>query len=219
MRTESIKKKLKEDGYVVVRDYLKDEPMKEFFFKEVEDVLSSSTDVKYKFGKAERIGSLGENLQKRRGMSYCFTTPLLEDIRKERFNGNCKFTEIFVTHEFTNENGLERNGYLHFDRLWSLKYFYYITDMTRIEQGPLAVVPGSHIRGKNLRKLQRGKPYGEQANRIKIDYPELYEDIKSSITPIYGPAGTLIIFDTDTFHMGGTVSGGHERKICRLHMR
>tara|TARA_R100000808_G_C2155305_1_gene167413 strand:- start:8753 stop:9421 length:669 start_codon:yes stop_codon:yes gene_type:complete len=222
MRAEDISEKLQEDGYVVLPDYLKGNPMKELFFEEVGDILSnSSADKGYKFGKAERIGSLNKNSKNRIGMSHCFTTPLLEEVRRGKFKADCKFTEIFVTHEFTDENGLERNGYLHFDRIWTFKYFYYITDTRSQADGPLTVVPGSHVLGKKLRKAQlaTGAPYKEQKNRIEIDFPLVYEEIKSKKTPLYGPAGTLVIFDTDVFHMGGTVTAGHERKVCRLHMR
>mgnify|MGYP003636922825 CR=1 FL=1 len=73
--------------------------------------------------------------------------------------------------------------------------------------------------GASLRQAQLGKPYEAQKNRIQIDYPAAYEEVKKNIKPIYGPAGTLIIFQTDLFHMGGKVSDGFERKICRLHMR
>ena len=216
-RVEEIKTKLSQDGYVVIQDYLANNPARDTFFREVNDTIINSKDTTYKFGKAERIGSLQESAKTRKGTFQCFTTPLLEELKRDTLQ--CQFTEIFVTHEFSHDRGLERNGYLHFDRIWTFKYFYYITDVTRKEQGPLCVVPKTNLKGKELRNLQKGKPYGQQLNRIKIDYPDLYEEIRENITPIYGPAGTLIIFDTDTFHMGGVVSEGFERKVCRLHMR
>ena len=55
---------LNEDGYVVLSDYLKGDPMRDFFFEEVKDVIANSRDATYKFGKAERIGSLSDNYQK-----------------------------------------------------------------------------------------------------------------------------------------------------------
>jgi hypothetical protein len=48
---------------------------------------------------------------------------------------------------------------------------------------------------------------------IKLDYPELYKEP----TPIFGAPGTLILFDTDIFHLGGKVSTGKERKLIRSH--
>ncbi len=219
MRREDVRERLKENGYVVLPDYLDDGKIKTFFFEEVQEVIDNSIDEAYKFGKAERIGSLGENYKKRRAIFYSFTTPLLRQIKEDIFGDDCDFTEIFVTHEFTNDNGLERNGYLHFDRIWTFKYFYYITDVMSAADGPLTVVPGSHVAGKEMRESQVGRPYEEQRNRIEVDYPALYEEVKGNLFPIYGTAGTLIMFDTDVFHMGGKIERGHERKVCRLHMR
>ena len=72
---------------------------------------------------------------------------------------------------------------------------------------------------KKLRIQEKDNIYRNKKNRIKIDHLKLYNDVKDKMVPIFGQAGTLIIFDTDIFHMGGTVSSGHTRKVCRLHMR
>ena len=51
--------------------------------------------------------------------------------------------------------------------------------------------------------------YRKMNNEAEPDFPEVV-DIK-------GQAGTLIIFDTDTFHHAGAIKNGHERKILRAH--
>jgi len=52
-------------------------------------------------------------------------------------------------------------------------------------------------------------------NRIELDYPELLEEYPSE--PVEGKAGTLIVFDTNTFHKGGLVEEEKERLVVRLH--
>ena len=122
----------------------------------------------------------------------------------------CK--EVFITHEFLNEN-LSRNNYLHFDRLRTLKILVYLTDVT-ISSGPFTVVTGSHITGRKYRKDESSvNGYENIKNRIDLDYPEL----NYTLTPIIGPVGTTIVFDTDLFHMGGNVVEGQERLVIRSH--
>ena len=69
--------------------------------------------------------------------------------------------------------GLERNGYLHFDRIWTFKYFYYLTDVMSHANGPLCVAPRSHRLGQKLRSQELHKPYEFQRNQIERDYPEI----------------------------------------------
>ena len=94
-----------------------------------------------------------------------------------------------------------------------------MSDVNTLDDGPLHVVPASHHIGAALRTKQLGRPYEQKENRIQINYPEVYKEIQDTIKPIFGEAGTLVIFNTDTFHMGGNVANNNERKVCRLHMR
>lgn len=215
---QDIIERLKQDGYCLLPNFLSDS-VKIGFIREVDDILENSRDDNYKFGKAERIGSLKENSTKRPFIFEAFNSDILQATSKARFQGKPHFTEIFVTHEFINDRGIERNGYLHFDRLPTLKFFFYASEVNDMSDGPLILVPGSHTIGEELRKQESNNEYQNKKNRIKIDYPKLYTAIEDKMVPIFGAAGTLIIFHTDTFHMGGNVSSGHSRKICRLHMR
>ena len=206
MNSELIKKELNNNGFAVCHNFLQGQVLTELQAR-CDSLLDNTLDSDYKFGKAIRIRSLEENRITNPAISAAFDSEILE--------------EIFVTHEFTDKKGLERNGYLHFDRIWTFKYLYYLTDVKELSDGPLRVVPKSNQWGAAMRINQAGKPYELQKNRIQIDYPDIYNsfDIEEKTTPIFGDAGTLIIFDTDTFHMGGNVSNDRERKVCRLHMR
>jgi len=220
VNSELIKKELDNNGFAVCHNFLQEQALAELQAR-CDSLLDNTLDSDYKFGKAIRIRSLEENRVTNPAISAAFDSEILEDIKSKAFPDGCGFTEIFVTHEFTDKKGLERNGYLHFDRIWTFKYLYYLTDVKELSDGPLRVVPKSNQWGAAMRINQIGKPYELQKNRIQIDYPDIYNsfDIEKKTTPIFGNAGTLIIFDTDTFHMGGNVSNNKERKVCRLHMR
>ena len=218
MNGELIKKELDNNGFAVCHNFLQGQALIELKAR-CDSLLDNTLDSDYKFGKALRIRSLEENRIANPAISAAFDSEILEDIKNKAFPGGCSFTEIFVTHEFTDKEGLERNGYLHFDRIWTFKYFYYLTDVKDLSDGPLRVVPKSHHLGATLLASQMNQPYELQKNRIRIDYPEIYNSFKDEMVPIFGNAGTLVIFGTDTFHMGGNVSDNRERKVCRLHMR
>lgn len=61
-----------------------------------------------------------------------------------------------------------------------------------------------------------GKTFNQVKNRIEIDYPELYDS--SKLIPVEGKVGTLIVFDSDIFHLGGLIEKkGLERLVLRMH--
>lgn len=145
------------------------------------------------------------------------------------------FDSIYSTHDFKFDEGVGRNGYLHFDRNRSLKFFFYLNDVNE-ENGAFFIQPNSHKLGRKLRERAWGrlipcpkdnlikkillKLFGKQfsniKNRIEIDYPELYDSNK--LIPVVGKAGTLIVFDSDIFHQGGKINQkGLERIILRMH--
>tara|TARA_R100000152_G_C6738435_1_gene162399 strand:- start:713 stop:1093 length:381 start_codon:yes stop_codon:yes gene_type:complete len=122
---------------------------------------------------------------------------------------------VFATHDYKFEGELARNGWLHFDRHWRLKFFIYLTDIDE-SSGAFGCSAGSRALGQKLRTNAWGaKNYEGVKNRIELDYPELLEEWPCE--PVEAPAGTLIVFDTDTFHKGGKCDEGKERLIVRLH--
>ena len=125
---------------------------------------------------------------------------------------NCPIQNICITYE-NNSEAVTRNNYLHFDRARSFKVFVYLSDVDE-GCGPFSIVEGSHNKGAELRRaFASEKHYEEKRNRIDIDYPE----IEYNITPILGPAGTTILFDSDIFHKGGNVTENGFRCIIRSH--
>jgi hypothetical protein len=125
--------------------------------------------------------------------------------------------EIYATHEFRPGVDIAPT---HFDKLWTLKYMVYLNDIA-VENGAFGVIPGSHVHARkvfrdifekyNLKRLEMSNDrYHGMGNDVVP--PEL-----GRVVDITGSAGTMIIFDTDTFHHAGTVTGGHERMILRAH--
>lgn len=99
----------------------------------------------------------------------------------------------------------------HYDRTPNLKFFLYLTDVTDAD-GPFTCFPGTHRWAKTAQAENR------EARMLptQMDTRELPAHLLSrDPQPIVGPAGTMIVVDSDTVHFGGVVSQGHLRKAVR----
>ena len=190
----------------------------------------------YPFGSTYAINDPkrlpNESLQK-----IFFSKPWMKELFLTYNNKISKgfFNSIYSTHDYKFDGSIGRNGYLHFDRNLSLKYFLYLNDVTK-ENGAFFIQPNSHKLGKRLREkawgkfiptpndnlLKKvllklfGKHFSVVKNRLELDYPELYD--YSKLIPVEGKAGTLIVFDSDVFHQGGKINKeGEERIVLRMH--
>jgi hypothetical protein len=149
-----------------------------------------------------------------------FGEPLLQSLFEKITCGKGTFCEdVYMTKEIYNHERLARNGFLHFDRNWAFKVIVYLSD---VEEGcgPFSVVPKSHGLGKSLRLLgwEKYKAFENIPNRATIDFPDISK-LLGDTQPIYGKAGTVIIFDSDIFHLGGVVKPEKEKWIIRSHSR
>ena len=191
---------LMEDGVFKVDNYLDGDILQQLH----DDVLDKCTNEAghYEFGRNYR----GDNI-----FTYptdgpifqVYTNPWMQELHRQYTNSSQRYgMNVFATHDYKYEGELARNGWLHFDRHWRLKFFIYLI--------------GSREKGAALRKAAWSSPtYEDVKNRIGLDYPELVDQYPCE--PVEAPAGTLIVFDTDTFHMGGKCDEGKERLIVRLH--
>jgi len=176
-------------------------------------ILSDRGDTDYKFGTAVNMGGLNEQYG-----------PIREFFDTDYFNGLAQqygkreARAVMATHDYRNDQGTERNGFLHFDRTHTFKFFLYLTDCDE-SSGAFRYVPGSRELGETLRTqatVDAGGDYKTIANRLEIDYIDLNYTAEDA-EPLEGKAGTLFAFDTDTFHMGGVVQDGKERVVIRSH--
>ena len=186
---------------------------------EVEDILANvNDDSSYKFGKAFRLQPSEDTLKSYPSLKNLFLTPWFHSLAKQYLKKEQLYSEIFMTHEYRNDRGMEANGYLHFDKFSTFKYMIYLTDADETS-GAFSCVPGTRIDGQFLRERAwaAGYEHKDIKNKPLLDYNDgcgySIEDIK----PICAPAGTLIIFDTDLFHLGGRIKENNERKLLRFH--
>lgn len=113
--------------------------------------------------------------------------------------------KIAFTHEFKPITITD----VHFDALRALKFFIYLVDVDE-SNGAFRFAKGTHIENSKYRAefLRQG---GQLRDLFNVAGSNEAIDLK----PICAPAGTLIIFDTDTFHQGGELQEGKERKVMR----
>lgn len=176
-------------------------------------IMDEKGDKDYKFGTSVNMGGLHEQ-----------EGPIREFFDNQDFHiiasqyGATSCRAVMATHDYQNENGIDRNGFLHFDRKQTLKFFLYLTDCDE-SNGAFRYVPGSRELGRTLRQqaiVDSSGEYKSIANRLELDYVDLNYTAEDS-EPLVGNAGTLFLFDTDTFHMGGIVEDGKERVVIRSH--
>ena len=205
---------LSEDGVFIIEDYLDSDTL-----QELHDYVLNKCKTEaghYEFGRNYRGPALS---------AYPTESPIykvydklwMKNLYTQYVNGPMfgYGKNVFATHDYKYEDQLARNGWLHFDRNWCLKFFLYLTDIDQTS-GAFSCSVGSRSKGNELRKAAwNTNNYEEVLNRIDLDYPELASEFPAQ--PIEAKAGTLIVFDTDTFHKGGKCEEGKERLVVRLH--
>jgi Phytanoyl-CoA dioxygenase (PhyH) len=97
----------------------------------------------------------------------------------------------------------------HFDTLGSLKFMIYLGDVDQ-DNAAFRYCLGSHRKNRKLRNLYR--LMGGKVEEIP-NIPAPDEHI--ALTDLEGPAGTLVVFDTDGFHAAGSLKEGKERLLIR----
>lgn len=127
--------------------------------------------------------------------------------------------EVYATYDIG--RGAEIAG-SHFDKTYNLKFMIYLDDNLESGGGAFSVHPGSQPIGR--RRFREWFTRHSVAGAAEIGTPEFYqmgnEDVPDDLGPcveILAPAGTLIIFGTDTFHRGSLLEPGRERRILRSH--
>ena len=210
---EEMRKTLFRDGVFKIENYLKGSDLTGLH-DEVYNKCENEAG-HYEFGRNYR----GEDLSKYpedSAISKTYNQQWMKDLHGLYTGNTDRYgINVFATYDYKFEGELARNGWLHFDRLWRLKFFIYLTDIDS-SSGAFACSVGSRAKGEELRQKAWNTPdYEGVKNRIDLDYPELAHEYPAE--PVEAPAGTLIVFDTNTFHKGGKCQKGKERLVVRLH--
>jgi hypothetical protein len=198
----------------------------------------------YQFGKAIRTDLGNLPLNRCPTISKYFNNPWMKEIaatyqltqaacQSDPYPSSYKFQrDIFSTHDFLHGNGTATQGWVHFDKFQRFKFFLHVTDITE-DCGPFQAALKTHILTKELRK-KNPKPtapskwrFGRFSGDAGMPGPKddartpgsqnHYPEIEYELTPMLGPAGTLLIFDSDVLHKGGNVQEGKERIVVRAH--
>lgn len=186
---------------------------------DIKKFLKENGDHDYNFGIAYKNGNVRSVCQNIKGLSEIIEKSWIEKVA-QRYWPASHLIDIFITHEFKSTQNLAANGKLHFDKLNTLKFMFYLTDTDK-NSGAFSVSPNSHLLGAQLRNntWKNAKLYaggGDQYSLVKNKVNEEF-NLKKETYPIESKSGTIIVFDTDIFHMGGVVQPGKERLLARLH--
>ena len=204
-----------DDGVFIIPNYLEGEELVNFQKEVINEINTKAGN--YEFGRNLRGGKL-KSYPKDKLISQIFSASWMYELYLKITGGVDKGygVSVYGNHDFKVNNGLARNGWLHFDRNTCWKYFIYLSDIDK-SSGAFSIVPKSHKLGEKLHKTawNENSDYGGVKNRIELDYPELLKDL--NVVPIEEKAGTLIAFNTDCFHKGGVIlEEGKERIVIRL---
>lgn len=95
----------------------------------------------------------------------------------------------------------------HYDRMPNLKQFLYLTDTTA-QTGALECRPGSHTFAHEAQAANRAAGTLPAQDDTRVLPPDL-----TGTSPVEGPAGTLLVIDSDVVHRAGTVRRGHRLAV------
>jgi len=192
----------------------------------------------YGYGKMSRFEELPHSLL---SVSSLFSTPFFQQVVEGFWGKEVKLCTEYAFVLDTVYNVDTIYGHLHFDRRRQLKFMLYLTDVLSKDDGAFSVIPKSHVLGKEMyieswkHVLRMSSSDSQEIERMADSTPDNHPNYKSlpfianhplftdfnikieEVEPITGSAGTLIVFDTHTLHLGGHVCENHMRKSIRMH--
>ena len=214
--------KLKAHGAAVMPAWI-DKPTIDALKKDFTEILQEdNSKYAYKIGypAGEAVSMMRADLPTNRysTLKSVFSSSLMEEIVQQYVGTNGLLNyEIYATHEYKPSVHVAPT---HHDKLWSLKFMLYLNDIGK-DNAPFGVIPGSAVHSRqgfreifsknNLRRLSMSSPLYQSMDNSAVPVDS------GPVVDITGPAGTMIIFDTDTFHHAGSVVEGKERMILRGH--
>jgi hypothetical protein len=136
-----------------------------------------------------------------------FYTDWSRAVARGYLGSHCAYQErVVCTHELRELHPITAP---HFDSLRSLKFLIYLLD-TDERNGAFRFAPGTHT--ANAESAQAWRDAG---GRVRDTPNVATEDEAGALQSVNGPAGTLVVFDSDGFHSGGMLQPGTERRVVR----
>jgi hypothetical protein len=223
-------KNLKEDGVFIIEDYLEKSSLEGLVNETMEKIKNSGTE--YNFGISYR-GPHIKNFEKDSEIYKVFNSEWMKNLYSNFSNEKeINYGErVFSTYDYKKTNELANNGFLHFDRKSALKFFIYLSDINS-ENGAFYIAPKSNKYGKERRIKEWGSKKAHKLYDRNLIFKKLFfdkkfksidnriqeDELKYKLIPVEAKAGSLIVFDSDTFHRGGIIKKDNlERLIIRLH--
>jgi hypothetical protein len=200
---------IKKDGAVVFPKLL-DSHLISILNKEFDEAFNHSsrcvsTD-EHPPGKAVTITTQLLEADQFPAIASLFLNSIFEDIADEVLPTNSTFHDrIALTHEFQPTAITD----IHFDMKRSLKSLLYLVD-TDQTNGAFSFATETHVENSAYRRS-----FLDQGGQLRDLLNIASESESIPLRTVCAPAGTLIIFDADVFHQGGTLQPGKERKVIR----
>lgn len=149
---------------------------------------------------------LAQTLATRRAIDAAGTTPLVRAACDDFFGyARWRLGALYSMHY---RDAMPTNDEFHIDPSPNLKFFYYLSDVTRAT-GPFTYCLASHREG--YFRMRCGALEGV------FDAYAIPEDEVRDARPIEGPSGTLVIFNAIGIHRAGGMQRGTERLTVTYH--
>lgn len=175
---------------------------------EHDQVLSRATSGPVPVGR-NGIGAVsGRNLRRQQpALRAALDGAWVCEVARGYLGRRCSINErIVCTHE---RRELHPITAPHFDTLQSLKFLVYLLD-TDDRNGAFRYAPGTHLGNAEAARRWRAEG-GRVCDTPNVATPEESAALES----VVGPAGTLVVFDSNGFHSGGMLQPGAERRVVR----
>ncbi|KAB1978635.1 phytanoyl-CoA dioxygenase family protein [Streptomyces triticiradicis] len=195
---------------------------------ELEPLTSEGKDISHHYGQT-RTGlhlkyNHGDELRNALPRTHeVFTQDWMASVASSYLGLPCTLNRhLILTDDFTPD---EEITWYHFDEVGALKFLVYLDDVDR-DNGPFQAIPGTTSTTSRLRESEWLKFDDFQKIRIDVfsQYSEelfhtLYGQYKSFLLSraltFQAPAGSLLVFDTDTIHRAGPLAEGRRRRVVR----
>jgi len=117
------------------------------------------------------------------------------------------FSKLWCVRSDAGSGAADRVPYVpHIDRDRYVKVMIYL-DAVSEEDGPLTIAPGRPAQ-LEARRRRLGPDYKARGENVVTDVADA--------VAMTGPAGTVVLFDTNVPHLAGRVAPGRERRVLRF---